>query len=219
MREKPSCAAEALSGWIAERWRAAVLSAAALTLSMVLLGVYTARRGPLPGEDALYDRPLIPPFRGQAINDVSLALIGLGAPAVALGLVLVFALVLFGIGERAGAVLVMAVSAVAPLTAMLKPLFGEQPLQKLPPIAHYPSGHVAFVSAVFGMTALLAVAGRRRLLAACLVVPILGIGPAVLIGGGHVASDVAGGYLLAAAWILVVLVVTPRLDRDTRPAG
>ncbi len=216
MREESISAGEVLSNWGAAHHRAAAISATALTALMVLLGVYAARRGPLPGEDALFDRPLIPPFWNQEAADVSVVLVGLGAPVVALALVVMIGAILLEAGERTGAALVVIASAVAPLTAVIKPLFGEHPLQELAAIAHYPSGHVAFVTAVFGMAALLAVAGGRRVLAACLAIPVLGIGPAVLVGGGHVASDVVGGHLLAAAWVLAVLVGAAH--RRTAPA-
>jgi membrane-associated phospholipid phosphatase len=96
---------------------------------------------------------------------------------------------------------------------LMKRAGGEQPIQALPPVAHFPSGHVAFAAAVFGMAAALAAAGRHTIAAACCAVPVVAIGPAVLILGGHVASDVAGAYGLAAAWILVCLVVVERAHR------
>lgn len=227
VRERPSSAGQTLLSRVSGRRREVLFAAGFLALTVVLLGVYVARRGPLPGEDALYLRPLIPPIEGRWVNDLALAFIDLGSPGIALGAVVAFVVLLLAVGERTGAVLVLAASAIAPVNAVLKPLFGERPIQKLEPVAHYPSGHVAFVAAVYGMLALLALArargrrgrarGRARfLLAATLLVPVVAIGPAVLIGGGHVASDVAGAYGLAAAWILVVLLVASRLRaRDT----
>lgn len=199
--------------------RQALLGAGILTLGVALLGAYVARRGPLPGEDELYLRPLTPPIEGRWVNDLALALIDLGSPGFALGAVFGFVVLLLAVGQRLGAGLVLAASAIAPITAVLKPLFGEHPIQRLAPVAHYPSGHVAFVAAVYGMVALLALARARLLWAATLLVPVVAIGPAVLIGGGHVASDVAGAYGLAAAWILVVLVAASRVRAANSPIG
>lgn len=225
VHERPSSAGQTLLRGVSRRRREALFAAGFLALTVALLGVYVARRGPLPGEAALYLRPLIPPIEGRWVNDLALAVIDLGSPGIALGAVVAFVVFLLAAGERTGAVLVLAASTIAPVSAVLKPLFGERPIQKLEPVAHYPSGHVAFVAAVYGMLALLALArargrrgrGRGRfLLAAALLVPVVAIGPAVLIGGGHVASDVAGAYGLAAAWILVVLLVAlPLRARDT----
>lgn len=223
VHERPSSAGQTLLRRVSRRRREALFAAGSLALTVALLGVYVARRGPLPGEDALYLRPLIPPIEGRWVNDLALAVIDLGSPGIALGAVVAFVVFLLAAGERTGAVLVLAASTIAPVSAVLKPLFGERPIQKLEPVAHYPSGHVAFVAAVYGMLALLALArargrrGRGRfLLAATLLVPVVAIGPAVLIGGGHVAGDVAGAYGLAAAWILVVLLVaSPLRARDT----
>lgn len=213
VRERPSSAGQTLLGRVSRRRRGVLFAAGILALVVLLLGVYVARRGPLPGEDALYQRPLILPVESRRGNDLALAFIDLGSPVIALGAVAVFVVFLLAVGERSGAGLVLAASAIAPASAVLKPLFGERPIQELDPVAHYPSGHVAFVAAVYGMLALLALARghARLLLTAALLVPVVAIGPAVLIGGGHVASDVAGAYGLAAAWILVVLVAASRL--------
>lgn len=212
MRESPSSAGDVLVNAVGRHRHVALLTAGVLALGVLVLGAYVSRRGALPGEADLYLRPLIPPVEGRWVNDLALAFIDLGSPAIALAAVFAFVGFLLAAGERLGAALVLGASAVAPITAALKPLFGEDPIQKLAPVAHYPSGHVAFVAAVYVMVGLLALARGRAwlLLAAALLVPVVGIGPAVLIGGGHVASDVAGAYGLAAAWILTVLVAASR---------
>jgi membrane-associated phospholipid phosphatase len=195
-----------LASRVAAHRRAALIAAAALLVLTALLGAYASRHGPLPGERPLFDHPLLVPFAARQAADAEQVLVGLGSPVVAVVLVLMLAAILFEAGERTGALLVVLASAVTAVCAAIKPLFGRHPLQHLAPVAHYPSGHVAFVTAVFGMTGLLAAARGRPVLAGCCAIPILGVGPAVLIGGGHVASDVLGGYLLAAAWVLVILV-------------
>ena len=191
---------------VAARRRAALIATAALLVLTAVLGAYASRHGPLPGERPLFDHPLHVPFGARQAADAEQVLVGLGSPVVAVVLVLMLAAILLEAGERAGALLVVLASAVTAVAAAIKPLFGRHPLQHLAPVAHYPSGHVAFVTAVLGMTGLLAGARGRPVVAGCCAVPVLGIGPGVLIGGGHVASDVLGGYLLAAAWVLAILL-------------
>jgi membrane-associated phospholipid phosphatase len=197
----------ALGAWGRRHRGRALGLAGALLVPTLLLGAYTLRRGPLPGEAGLFDAPLRVPPGARQIADAAAFLVGLGAPLVAAALVLLLAAVVLELDGRAGALLIVLAAAAAPIASVLKAGYGKQAIQHLVPVAHYPSGHVAFVAAVFGMTGLLALARRRVLVACCCVVPVGGIGPAVLIEGGHVASDVAGGYLLAAAWILTCLVL------------
>lgn len=211
----PVSPSQVLARRVAARPRILVGGAAALLVAMALLGVYATHHGPLPGEHGLYDRPLVVAFAARQAADAEQVLVGLASPVVAIVLVAAIAALLLEAGERTGAVLVVAGGGVAALSTVLKPLFGRHPLQDLAPVAHFPSGHVAFVASVFGMTGLLALAARRPVAAGCCAIPVLGIGPAVLIGGGHVASDVAGGYLLAVAWVLLVLAALAHRARAT----
>lgn len=197
--------------------RAALVATAALLVLTALLGAYAGRHGPLPGERPLFDHPLHVPFGVPQATDTEQVLVGLASPVVAVVLVAMLAAILLEAGERAGAAMVVLASAVSGVSGAIKPLFGRHALQHLAPIAHYPSGHVAFVTAVFGMTGLLAAARGRPILAGCCAVPVVGIGPAVLIGGGHVASDVLGAYLLAAAWVLAILLGGAALLRTGQP--
>lgn len=211
-----TAAAAVLARGGAARSRTLAAGALAALVLMALLGAYAGRHGPLPGEHGLYDHPLVVAFAGRQVADAEQVLVGLASPVVAIVLVAAIAGVLLEAHERVAAALVVAASAVAGASTVLKPLFGRHALQELAPVAHYPSGHVAFVSAVFGMTGVVAAAARRPVAAGCCAIPVLGIGPAVLVGGGHVASDVVGGYLLAFAWVALVLAAAARLAQ--RPA-
>jgi membrane-associated phospholipid phosphatase len=68
---------------------------------------------------------------------------------------------------------------------------------------NFPSGVVTFVTAAGGY--LVAVARRqgRTIVPALLIVVIAGAGPARVLGGQHLLSDVLGGYALGAAWLIV----------------
>lgn len=68
---------------------------------------------------------------------------------------------------------------------------------------NFPSGVVTFATASGGYVALVAWRQGRRLLPAALVAVIAGAGPARVLGGQHLLSDVLGGYLLGAAWLIV----------------
>ena len=205
--------AAVLEAWAAAH-RARVLALAGLLLAAtLLLGAYTTRHGALPGEAGLYRGPLGVPGDSVRLADASRYLVDLGDPAVALVIVCAVAGLALLTDGLAGAAMVVAAAGAVVVADLMKRAAGEQSIQALPPVAHFPSGHVTFVAAVFGMAAALAAAGRRGGVAACCVVPVVAIGPAVLVQGGHVASDVAGAYGLAAAWILACLVAVERAHR------
>jgi membrane-associated phospholipid phosphatase len=76
---------------------------------------------------------------------------------------------------------------------------------------NFPSGVVTFTTATGGYLALVAWRQGRRLMPAVLLAVIAGAGPARVLGGQHLLSDVLGGYLLGAAWLIVayMYLVTP----------
>lgn len=68
---------------------------------------------------------------------------------------------------------------------------------------NFPSGVVTFVTATGGYLALEARRQGRRIMPLVLIAVIVGAGPARVLGGQHLPSDVLGGYLLGLAWLLV----------------
>lgn len=76
----------------------------------------------------------------------------------------------------------------------------------------FPSGHAAIFVAVYGLFIFLLARGMRRSLLRTLLflflgALILGIGFARVYNGQHWPSDVAGGYLLGAIWLSVVITI------------
>jgi membrane-associated phospholipid phosphatase len=174
---------------------------------------------PLPGERwAIRHRLLLPyelPRARRAIRVAGAA----GSPAIAAVTVGVAATgLLRRRGRRAAAGLLLTAGAV-PVTGMLKRRWGPTPrflreVQRAPPAANFPSGHAAYATSVFGYLA--AVAGPGRPVAAGIAgVFIAGVGAARSLDGSHLPSDVLGGHLLGAGWLLLTLAV---VDRDP-PAG
>lgn len=131
-----------------------------------------------------------------------------GRPLVAVGEVLVMLAWLWrSSGRRAtqGLLIVLLASATC---GLIKTICGPTPLWLgLHHVgANFPSGVVTFVTAAGGYLALVAWRQGRRIAPAVVVVIIAGAGPARVLGGQHVLSDVLGGYMLGLAWLIVAYV-------------
>jgi membrane-associated phospholipid phosphatase len=76
---------------------------------------------------------------------------------------------------------------------------------------NFPSGVVTFMTATVGYIAVVAWRLGHRFVPAALGVAILGAGPARVLGGQHLISDVLGAYMLGLAWLLLayVYLLTP----------
>lgn len=83
--------------------------------------------------------------------------------------------------------------------------------------SNFPSGVVTFVTAAGGYLAFVARREGRSVMPAVLLVLIAGAGPARVIGGQHLLSDVLGGYMLGAAWLIAA--VTYLVAPDRAPAA
>ncbi len=148
-----------------------------------------------------------------------------GRPLVAIGEVLVIAWWLWRGGERrALAELVSLPPSLARLTGdaraltglvvtlaasvccgTIKIICGPTPFWRTLPHhvgTNFPSGVVTFATATGGYLALVAWRRGHRWATVVLIVAIAGAGPARVVGGQHLLSDVIGGYLLGVAWLL-----------------
>ena len=145
-----------------------------------------------------------------------------GRPLVAIGEVAVMLGWLWRCGGRRtihGLVLALGASASC---GLIKIICGPTPLWLA--LHHvgtnFPSGVVTFTTATGGYLTLVAWRQGRRLMPAVLVAVIAAAGPARVLGGQHLLSDVLGGYMLGAAWLLVAYtyVATPaKLTRKEAP--
>jgi undecaprenyl-diphosphatase len=145
----------------------------------------------------------------------------IGRPLVAVGEVAVIAWWLWRNGGRRtipGLVLALGASACC---GLIKIICGPTPLWlELHHVGtNFPSGVVTFSTATGGYLALVARRQGRRVMPALLIVAIIGAGPARVLGGQHLLSDVVGGYMLGTAWLLVAYayLTTPVHRARQRP--
>jgi membrane-associated phospholipid phosphatase len=71
---------------------------------------------------------------------------------------------------------------------------------------NFPSGVVTFMTATVGYVAVVAWRQGRRGVPIALALAILGAGPARVLGGQHLISDVLGAYMLGLSWLLLAYV-------------
>ena len=140
-------------------------------------------------------------------------------PAIVIPLFAVAMFLLLRRNLRAEAVgLVIAYCAV-PVDEAFKLALGPSPLWLAAhqPGHDYPSGLVAFTTAVFGFLGLVAWRHRSRWMPAIALLLVLASGPARVVTGIHLVSDVIGGYLLGGAMLLLAWRLTlGRSPEDTR---
>jgi undecaprenyl-diphosphatase len=131
-----------------------------------------------------------------------------GRPIIAVGeVLLILAWLWRASGRRAVQGLLIAL--MASLTCgLIKTVCGPTPLWLA--LHHvgtnFPSGVVTFVTAVGGYLGALAWRQGRRVAPAVVLVVIAGAGPARVLGGQHLLSDVIGGYMLGLAWLIVAYI-------------
>ncbi len=145
-----------------------------------------------------------------------------GRPLVAVGEVLVMLLWLWrGSGRRAAQGLLVALLASACCGA-IKVICGPTPMwSSLHHVGtNFPSGVVTFVASAGAYIAAVAWRQGHRLMPAVLLAVIAGAGPARVLGGQHLLSDVLGGYMLGTAWLVAacVYLVAPSRRFAEEPA-
>jgi membrane-associated phospholipid phosphatase len=141
-----------------------------------------------------------------------------GRPLVAIGEVLLMLAWLWRMsGRRAAQGLFLALMASA-ACGVIKIICGPTPLWLS--LHHvgtdFPSGVVTFVTAAGGYLAAVARREGQRVAPLILLAIIAGAGPARVLGGQHVLSDVLAGYMLGAAWLIVAYryLVAPKLAAE-----
>lgn len=198
--------------------RRLLLIAAALSTAVLALGAWVELVAPLPGERAVLD------WQGSherfGVDEVSVLTVfgDLASPIVACLVVLaVGAVGLEALGRRF-ALLVALCASVAVGTTALKLVFGTTPLWgEVSEHANYPSGHTAFATALAGLVAVACWQAGRPVAATVAAGVAAGMGPAMVLGGWHLPSDVIAGYAIGAAWLLAALAVAaPRPVAEPR---
>ena len=143
-----------------------------------------------------------------------------GRPLVAIGEVLVMGAWLWRNGGRRpleGLVIALVASVIC---KAIKIIWGATPLWRILPDhvgANFPSGVVTFMAASVGYVALVGWRNGHRKVPIFLALAILGTGPARVVGGQHLFSDVVGGYMLGISWLLLAYVHLTRPGRRTPP--
>jgi len=185
--------------------RYAICSAALLLL--VIAERYLLARYTFPGDirAARLGAQMVTTHRPSLIWDLTRVYQQIGRPIVAIAEVLVMVTWLWRSAGRRAAQGLMIVLLASATCGLIKIICGPTPLW----IALYhvgtnfPSGVVTFMTASFGYVAVVAWRQGRRVLPLALVVAIAGAGPARVLGGQHLLSDVLGGYMLGMSWLLL----------------
>ena len=195
-----------------------------LTCSAVLLLAVVAERWILsthvfPGDP--WAARLGESHKWWLVWDVTRVYQQIGRPLVAIGEVLVIGWWLLRNGGRRmleGLVIALMASACC---GVIKIVCGPTPfwLAQHHVGTNFPSGVVTFSTATGGYLALVAWRHGRRLMPAMLIAAIAGAGPARVLGGQHLLSDVIGAYMLGGAWLLAAYTYLVTPFRRTRQAS
>jgi undecaprenyl-diphosphatase len=219
---RPLIAGPPLIDWVLRHRRGLLVAALGLLAFVFALHAWIELVGPLPGDRAVADwfdqgRPtasLTPDVRNviSVFDD-------LATPYVAAATVLALTAIAWeAVGPR-WALLVVASAAVVVLNATLKHLFGPSPVW----VEHgfsgvgLPSGHVAYTTALLGFVAWLSLARGRRAPAAIALCVVALMGPARIVAGTHLPSDVVAGYAVGLAWLAGVLALGVRWAARVAP--
>lgn len=184
-----------------------------LLLLVVALHLWLVWVGALPGDHWALGQKLTPhPLLIRGYADFFQVL---GDPGIVIPLLAVALFVLLSRNMRAEAVGLLIAYCAVPLNEAFKLALGPSPLWVAAhqPGHNYPSGLVAFTTAVFGFLGLLAWRHQRTWISATALLLVVASGPARVVTGIHLVSDVIAGYLLGGA----ILLLAWRLGIDRSP--
>lgn len=194
--------------------------------SLVLLLIVIAVRwrlaaGPLPGDAWAARLGTLP--KARLIWRITRGYQQIGRPVVAvLEVVIMLAWLWRAAGRRAAQGLLIALLASA-ACGLIKTVSGPTPLWlSLHNVGtNFPSGVVTFTTATGGYLAAVLRRQGQRIVPAALLVIIIGAGPARVLGGQHVLSDVICGYMLGIAGMIAAYtyLTAPEQRRDHRRAA
>lgn len=213
--------------WLAERLSTEYFRGLPLTVLIVLLVVNVLILSEI-AENLVNSEPMIRvdgwftqllfQDRSISISRALYALTYLGSGYVTVGLSLLGSFVLFRQKKSRNIVILWILMAGVGLSVQVgkRTFIRQRPVE----VAYYPetgysfpSGHLATVMTLYGLLAYWLVRGRRRIrnrwlvgLSAFSLILVVGFSRIYL--GVHFLSDVLGGYLLGACWLIVGIVLT-----------
>jgi membrane-associated phospholipid phosphatase len=173
---------------------------------VVLLRCWLHYVGPLPGDRYAAATFAAPSTEAESVRAVSSLFDDIANPLIAGAMITIAVWSLWRRVDRRTALgLPLASLAVIP-NAVLKLIFGPtQFWASLHPGTNYPSGHAAFGAAAIGYLAVIGVRRRQPDVVVVAALLVIGMGATRVISGVHLVSDVLGGYMLGAGWLLWTL--------------
>jgi membrane-associated phospholipid phosphatase len=204
-----------------ERNRRAWLLAAIVMIALVfVLRLSLSVIGPFPGDTSAIKRVINYQPPTELLGEVTGLCAAVGSAVGATMTLFAAGLTLRrSDGRRGVAGLLMAFSVVA-VNAVFKALLSPTPLwvQYSRDGGNFPSGHVAYASAVLGYLAVMGFRHRRAEVTTVCVLLILAMGPARVAAGAHLVSDAVAGYLLGFGWLIGVLLALGETSSPRRRA-
>jgi membrane-associated phospholipid phosphatase len=178
-----------------------LLCSAALLLLVVALR-WLLSRHPFPGD--AWAAQLGASSKPWLVYAVTRVYQQVGRPIVAMGEVLVMLVWLWRTGGRRAAQGLLIALLASAACGLIKIICGPTPVWLA--LGHvgtnFPSGVVTFVTATGGYLGAVARRQGKRVLPAVVLLIIAGAGPARVLGGQHLLSDVLGGYMLGTALLI-----------------
>jgi undecaprenyl-diphosphatase len=189
----------------------ALRAALALLVAVAALFAWVQHEGGLPGEIALY-RWVHGPHMPPALRLVCAIFAALAAPPAAISTALGLGLILRRrVGAGASRFLLVAATSGLVARALKHTIGPTAPWHVLFPATttgSFPSGHVVYATALFGAIAL----QHPRRAPVCWAI-VAAMGPARVLDGAHLVSDVLAGYGVGFAWLLAQTALWPAWAR------
>ena len=190
-----------------------------LLLLIVIAARWRLASGPLPGDTWAARLGKLP--KARLIWRMTRGYQQIGRPVVAvLEVVIMLAWLRCAVDRRAAQGLLIALLASA-VCGLIKMAYGPTPLWlSLHNVGtNFPSGVVTFTTATGGYLAAVLWRRGRRIAPAALLVIIIGAGPARILGGQHLLSDVICGYMLGIAGMIAACTYLwrPSVTANTKP--
>ncbi|MGE4425709.1 MAG: phosphatase PAP2 family protein [Solirubrobacteraceae bacterium] len=195
----------------------ATITAALALVGFVVVAVWSHRSAPFPGDEWGLRWIADPQWNAPQIGPMVRFMDLIAEPGLAVISVVIAVLAWRRAGRRE-AIAVFAGACAVLVSGIAKDIIGPTPFA----VEHdlfwgkpgLPSGHVVWAVTFYGTIGWIAWRRRYRELAVACLAVVLAMGPARVLGGVHLVSDVVAGYLFGLAWAAAVIIW---LERARRP--